>query len=104
MRMGPGKHLKGLTLMNGLVSPEEVCKTPFRRRPERPIHMLTIRFADIVQLFPRGKHAPISPREIIISPTTEQRTILTKSSSLRKRLCAAEREATETVRETGPML
>ncbi|ETW83018.1 hypothetical protein HETIRDRAFT_474137 [Heterobasidion irregulare TC 32-1] len=23
MRMGPGKHLKGLTLMNGLVSPEE---------------------------------------------------------------------------------
>lgn len=25
MRMGPGKHLKGLTLMNGIVSPEEVC-------------------------------------------------------------------------------
>lgn len=24
MRMGPGKHLKGLTLMNGLVTPEEV--------------------------------------------------------------------------------
>lgn len=23
MRMGPGKHLKGLTLMNGLVTPEE---------------------------------------------------------------------------------
>ena len=23
MRMGPGKHLKGLTLMNGLVKPEE---------------------------------------------------------------------------------
>src|ERR1700722_10472179 len=25
MRMGPGKHLKGLTLWNGLVKPEEVC-------------------------------------------------------------------------------
>lgn len=24
MRMGPGKHLKGLKLMNGLVTPEEV--------------------------------------------------------------------------------
>lgn len=24
MRMGPGKHLKGLTLMGGLVKPEEV--------------------------------------------------------------------------------
>lgn len=24
MRMGPGKHLKGLTLMNGIVQPEEV--------------------------------------------------------------------------------
>ena len=23
MRMGPGKHLKGRTLMNGLVKPEE---------------------------------------------------------------------------------
>jgi len=24
MRMGPGKHLKGLTLMGGAVTPEEV--------------------------------------------------------------------------------
>lgn len=24
MRMGPGKHLKGKKLMNGIVSPEEV--------------------------------------------------------------------------------
>ena len=24
MRMGPGKHLQGRTLMNGLVKPEEV--------------------------------------------------------------------------------
>lgn len=24
MRMGPGKHLQGLTLMNGTVTPEEV--------------------------------------------------------------------------------
>ena len=24
MRMGPGKHLKGLTLMGGIVKPEEV--------------------------------------------------------------------------------
>ena len=23
MRLGPGKHLKGLTLMNGIVKPEE---------------------------------------------------------------------------------
>lgn len=29
MRMGPGKHLKGLKLMNGLVTPEEVrCSYP----------------------------------------------------------------------------
>ncbi|KAI0767928.1 acyl-CoA dehydrogenase/oxidase [Irpex lacteus] len=27
MRMGPGKHLKGLTLMNGIVSPEELVIT-----------------------------------------------------------------------------
>lgn len=26
MRMGPGKHLQGLTLMNGAVKPEEVCQ------------------------------------------------------------------------------
>jgi len=25
MALGPGKHLKGLKLMNGLVAPEEVC-------------------------------------------------------------------------------
>jgi hypothetical protein len=25
MRTGPGKHLKGLTLMGGIVTPEEVC-------------------------------------------------------------------------------
>lgn len=25
MRMGPGKHLKGLTLFDGIVTPEEVC-------------------------------------------------------------------------------
>ena len=25
MRSGPGKHLKGLTLMGGVVTPEEVC-------------------------------------------------------------------------------
>jgi hypothetical protein len=28
MRTGPGKHLKGLTLMGGVVKPEEV-KVPF---------------------------------------------------------------------------
>lgn len=26
MRMGPGKHLKGLSLMGGLIKPEEVCR------------------------------------------------------------------------------
>ena len=30
MRMGPGKHLKGLTLMNGIVTPEEVRVCRFR--------------------------------------------------------------------------
>jgi len=25
MRSGPGKHLKGLTLLGGVVTPEEVC-------------------------------------------------------------------------------
>jgi len=25
MVLGPGKHLKGLKLMNGIVTPEEVC-------------------------------------------------------------------------------
>lgn len=29
MALGPGKHLKGLKLMNGLVTPEEVCLAPF---------------------------------------------------------------------------
>lgn len=29
MRMGPGKHLKGKKLMNGIVSPEEVRVTTF---------------------------------------------------------------------------
>ena len=29
MALGPGKHLKGLTLMNGLVTPEEVCSRHF---------------------------------------------------------------------------
>ena len=28
MRLGPGKHLKGLSLFNGLVKPEEVSR-PF---------------------------------------------------------------------------
>lgn len=27
MRMGPGKHLQGLTLMDGLVKPEEASRT-----------------------------------------------------------------------------
>lgn len=27
MRMGPGKHLQGLSLMDGLVKPEEVSAT-----------------------------------------------------------------------------
>ena len=31
MRLGPGKHLKGLTLMDGLVKPEEFDY--FRTRP-----------------------------------------------------------------------
>ena len=29
MVLGPGKHLKGLKLMNGLITPEEVCLSPF---------------------------------------------------------------------------
>lgn len=29
MSLGPGKHLKGLKLMNGLVTPEEVFLVPF---------------------------------------------------------------------------
>lgn len=29
MRMGPGKHLKGLTLVNGLIKPEEVRALAF---------------------------------------------------------------------------
>ena len=28
MRLGPGKHLKGLTLMGGAVTPEEVREYP----------------------------------------------------------------------------
>ena len=31
MALGPGKHLKGLKLMNGLVTPEEVCHPAFYR-------------------------------------------------------------------------
>ena len=29
MRMGPGKHLKGLTLVNGIIKPEEVRALAF---------------------------------------------------------------------------
>jgi hypothetical protein len=29
MRLGPGKHLKGLSLFNGLVKPEEVSLVVF---------------------------------------------------------------------------
>ena len=32
MRLGPGKHLKGLTLFNGLVKPEEVRTILLLRR------------------------------------------------------------------------
>lgn len=28
MSLGPGKHLKGLKLMGGLLTPEEVCLAP----------------------------------------------------------------------------
>jgi hypothetical protein len=31
MSLGPGKHLKGLKLMNGLVTPEEVWLVAFYR-------------------------------------------------------------------------
>lgn len=37
MRMGPGKHLQGLSLMNGLVKPEEVSATiPTLNSSSRP--------------------------------------------------------------------
>ena len=46
MRIGPGKHLKGLTLMGGVVKPEEV----------RILSMLQEQLTDIelslVRLFP----------------------------------------------------
>ena len=29
MSLGPGKHLKDLKLMGGLLTPEEVCLAPF---------------------------------------------------------------------------
>jgi hypothetical protein len=32
MSLGPGKHLKGLKLMNGLVTPEEACPVTLYRR------------------------------------------------------------------------
>ena len=46
MRMGPGKHLKGKTLMNGVVTPEEVSRT---------VLILNARLTlPLVRLLPRG--------------------------------------------------
>lgn len=44
MRMGPGKHLHGLTLMNGLVTPEEVSS----------VYLTSVRVltGSLVRLFP----------------------------------------------------
>lgn len=43
MRMGPGKHLKGKTLLNGVVTPEEVRlkTTCLRRFPHALLHSST---------------------------------------------------------------
>ena len=37
MALGPGKHLKGLKLMNGLITPEEVCLLTFRQTISREL-------------------------------------------------------------------
>ena len=52
MRMGPGKHLKGRVLMDGLVKPEEVSAIVYQglRIINDAIH--------IVRLFPRTDHHP----------------------------------------------
>jgi hypothetical protein len=49
MRTGPGKHLKGLTLMGGVVKPEEV-KVLFMLQGQ-----LTDLELSLVRLFPRGR-------------------------------------------------
>ena len=42
MRMGPGKHLEGLTLMNGLIKPEEVIGTvACSSRPNQSAYSMT---------------------------------------------------------------
>ena len=48
MRLGPGKHLKGLSLFNGLVKPEEVGPVVFF------LEMVFIMFSLLVRLLPRG--------------------------------------------------
>ena len=48
MRLGPGKHLKGLSLFNGLVKPEEVGLVVFF------LEMVFMMFLLPVRLLPRG--------------------------------------------------
>lgn len=49
MRLGPGKHLQGRVLMNGLVKPEQV-----RNNTTRTSNLLTTIIEFVVRLFPRG--------------------------------------------------
>jgi hypothetical protein len=43
MRMGPGKHLKGLELMGGIVTPEEVRPLTYFREYLAQTEMLLVR-------------------------------------------------------------
>ena len=42
MRLGPGKHLKGLSLFHGLVKPEEVSLIPYPRDRSWPSIKLSL--------------------------------------------------------------
>lgn len=56
MRMGPGKHLKGLELLNGLVKPEQVC---WSKPSELSLNLHSL-FKTIVWLFPWSTHLRLS--------------------------------------------
>jgi hypothetical protein len=47
MRLGPGKHLKGLTLFGGVVKPEEVSSLGATKRQ----YLLMLHFCPVVRLF-----------------------------------------------------
>ena len=81
MRMGPGEHLKGLTLMGGAVKPEEfdyfheVCPAQVLQRQQTdpvPVHHqrrnYPLRYAGLLRWHPSGRgHRPAACAQVRLS-------------------------------------